>query len=170
MAYKNYNTTPCTTSCAVSAVFLIGMIYMMYATSVNGIVKNYQNTLTPEQVDKMEVIPAIKKIVTERSRNYYFGFFLGLILAILFIVYNNQVRQVPFSAMPLVCIVVAISFLTSYFYYVLSPKTTYMLDHLKTPEETKAWVKMYRGMQLYYHGGLALGLVSVGFMAFAFRC
>jgi len=164
MAYKNYNITPCTTSCAVSAVFLIGMIYMMYATSVNGIVNNYQNTLTPEQLIIYE------KIVTERSRNYYFGFFLGLILAILFIIYNNQIREVPFSAMPLVCIVVAISFLTSYFYYVLSPKTTYMLDHLKTPEETKAWVKMYRGMQLYYHGGLVLGLVAVGFMAFAFRC
>jgi hypothetical protein len=29
---------------------------------------------------------------------------------------------------------------------------------------------MYRGMQKYYHTGLVLGLVSVGALAFAFRC
>jgi hypothetical protein len=65
--------------------------------------------------------------------------------------------------------VVAISFVTNYFYYVLSPKSDWMLNHIKTPEQTKAWLGMYRGMQVYYHTGLVLGLFAVGTFAFAFR-
>jgi hypothetical protein len=45
-----------------------------------------------------------------------------------------------------------------------------MLNHMQDPEETKAWLAMYRGMQVYYHTGLVLGLVAVGTFAFAFRC
>jgi hypothetical protein len=45
-----------------------------------------------------------------------------------------------------------------------------MTEHLKTQEEIKAWGKMYRGMQKYYHTGLVLGLIAIGALAFAFRC
>ena len=44
-----------------------------------------------------------------------------------------------------------------------------MLDYIKTPEQTKAWLQMYRGMQVYYHSGLVLGIIAVGVFAFAFR-
>jgi len=101
---------------------------------------------------------------------YYYFYFLGFIFALLFILYNSKVKKVPLSTMPLVCIVVSISFFTNYFYYILSPKTTYMTDHLKTQQEIRAWGKMYRGMQKYYHTGLVLGLVAIGAFGFAFRC
>lgn len=74
------------------------------------------------------------------------------------------------SNLTMVCLVVSISFLTNYFYYLLSPKSDWMLNHIKDPEQTKAWLYMYRSMQVYYHGGLALGLIAVGVFAFAFRC
>jgi hypothetical protein len=45
-----------------------------------------------------------------------------------------------------------------------------MTEHLKNQSEMKAWTKMYKGMQAYYHGGLALGIVAMGLFAFAFRC
>jgi hypothetical protein len=44
-----------------------------------------------------------------------------------------------------------------------------MLDYIKTPAQTKAWLHMYRGMQIYYHSGLVLGIIAVGVFAFAFR-
>jgi hypothetical protein len=155
---------PCKISCAVSLVFIVAMIYMMYATNKSNIIGHYEKTLSKE------LLPIYKKISQERTSIYYYGYFLGFILTLLFIVYNSKVKKVPLAAMPLVCIVVSISFFTNYFYYILSPKTTYMTDHMKTQEEIQAWGKMYRGMQKYYHTGLVLGLIAVGVFAFAFRC
>lgn len=75
----------------------------------------------------------------------------------------------------MVCIVLATSFLTNYFYYILSPKTDWMLNHVEGPEaqakqQVQAWLQMYRTMQFYYHAGLVLGILGVGVLAFAFRC
>lgn len=161
---SNHKSTFCTLSCTISVVFVVAMIYMTYMTTSSGIIKTYEHTLKPEQK------ALYQKIVQERTTTYYIGYGLGLLLAILFILYNTRFRNVPLSAMPLVCIVVSLSFLTNYFYYVLSPKSTYMLDHLTTPEETKAWLIMYKGMQRNYHMGLLFGVVAVAFLGFAFRC
>jgi hypothetical protein len=52
----------------------------------------------------------------------------------------------------------------------LSPKSDWMLNHINNPEQTKLWLQMYRTMSVYYHIGLVLGIIAVGFFAFAFRC
>jgi hypothetical protein len=64
----------------------------------------------------------------------------------------------------------ATCFLTNYFYYMLSPKSDWMLNHTNNPEQVKAWLQMYREMSYNYHAGLALGIIGVGILAFAFRC
>ena len=74
------------------------------------------------------------------------------------------------NTISLVCTVMATCFLTNYFYYMLSPKSDWMLNHVNGPEQTKAWLQMYREMQYNYHFGLVLGIAAVGMMAFAFRC
>jgi len=155
---------PCQISCGISAIFLIGMVYMSYATYQSNIMVKYQDQL-PENLQK-----TYKNIVDERMRIYYFGYILGFIISLLVIFYNTQIRKNRFTAGSLVCIVIAISFLTNYFYYILSPKSDWMLNHIKTPEQNQAWLAMYRGMQVYYHSGLVLGLASVGLFAYAFRC
>lgn len=155
---------PCGVSCLVSVFFVISMVYMMMATSYSGIIQNYYNQLTPE------LKTVYRNIVDERRRNYFFGYILGFLLAIFVIIYNTRFRKIPLSTTSMVCLVVSISFFVNYFYYVLSPKSDWMLDHIKTPEQTKAWLEMYKGMQLYYHTGLVLGLIGVGSFAYAFRC
>ena len=45
-----------------------------------------------------------------------------------------------------------------------------MLEYIETPEQTKAWLNMYKGMQYNYHVGMALGLVGVAILAYGFRC
>ncbi len=45
-----------------------------------------------------------------------------------------------------------------------------MLEHINSPEQNKAWLNIYRTMQYNYHFGMFIGLVAIGFLAFAFRC
>jgi hypothetical protein len=70
----------------------------------------------------------------------------------------------------LVCVVMATCFITNYFYYMLSPKSDWMLNHVSNQQETRAWLLMYREMSYNYHLGLVLGIAAVGVFAFAFRC
>jgi hypothetical protein len=88
----------------------------------------------------------------------------------LFIFYNIKLKGKRMNNVSLVCLVLSTSFLTNYFYYMLSPKTDWMLNHVNNKEQTQAWLLMYRDMQYNYHLGLVLGIIAVGVLAFAFRC
>lgn len=154
----------CRITCAISVVFIIGMIYMTNAMSNNDTMQQYEKQL-PEKLQKI-----YKQIVTERRQIYYTGYVLGFILAVLFILYNNIILNKSLSTISMVCVSTASAFLVNYFYYILTPKTTHMLEHADTPEQTKAWLKMYRTMQYHYHMGLFIGLIAVGVFAYSFRC
>ena len=154
---------PCTISCSISAVFLIGMIYMNYSIAKSQIILKYKSQL-PENLQKI-----YEEITNERTRIYYQGYVLGFILS-LFIIIGNVYSGYKFlSTTSTICLVLATSFLTNYFYYTLSPKKNWTLNYIKTPDQTKAWLKMYRSMQVYYHTGLVLGIIAVGIFAHAFR-
>jgi uncharacterized membrane protein len=116
-----------------------------------------------------------EKLSAERLRINYYGYTLGLVLSLIIILYNynltkNNKLQLSKTNTSLVCLVIVVSFFTNYFYYILSPKSTYMLDHINSVEQTKAWLGMYREMQYNYHLGFVIGVVAVGVLAYAFRC
>lgn len=154
----------CTISCFISAVFLIAMIYFNISTLNSEVVNKYKDSLSPD----LQVV--YDKIAKERLSISMCGYSLGLVLSIIIIFYNTRLKRNRLGAKSLVCIVITTSFLTNYFYYTLSPKSDWMLNHLKTPEENKAWVEMYREMKYNYHLGFVLGIIAVGMLAFAFRC
>jgi hypothetical protein len=154
----------CSISCMISAVFVIGMIYFYHMTDKSAIVKHYKEMLSPELQKRYE------KISQERRAISYYGYGLGLIFSLCLIFYYLQIKKVKMSASALVCMATATTFLTNYFYYMLSPKTDWMLNHMNKQEEVNAWLQMYRGMQYNYHMGMALGIVAVGIFASAFRC
>lgn len=154
---------PCTISCSISAVFLIGMIYMNYSIATSQIILKYKSQL-PENLQKI-----YEQITNERTIIYYKGYILGFILSLVIIAINVYSDHKMLSTTSMICLVLATSFVTNYFYYTLSPKKNWMLNYIKTPEQTKAWLQMYRGMQVYYHTGLVLGIVAVGIFAHAFR-
>jgi len=136
---------------------------MNYSIANSQIILKYKSQL-PENLQKI-----YEEITNERIRIYYQGYLLGFILSLFFILGNVYSDHKFLSTTSMVCLVLAISFITNYFYYILSPKKNSMLDHIKTPEQTKAWFQMYRGMQVYYHTGLVLGIIAVGIFAHAFR-
>lgn len=155
---------PCSATCMIAVALIIAMIYFQNATSKSKIVQEYKKQL-PSNLQNL-----YEKITAERLRLNYYGYSLGLILSIIIIIYNYTSKRNKLTTTSLVCLVIVVSFLTNYFYYILSPKSTYMLDHINSPEQTKAWLTMYREMQYNYHLGFVIGVIAVGVLAFAFRC
>ena len=155
---------PCSTTCLISAVLIIAMIYFHNATSKSKIVQEYKKQL-PSNLQNL-----YEKITSERLRLNYYGYILGLVLSLIIILYNYNLRRNKLTTISLVCLVIVVSFFTNYFYYILSPKSTYMLEHINSPEQTKAWLTIYREMKYNYHFGMVVGIIAVGVLAFAFRC
>lgn len=154
----------CTISCIISAIFVIGMIYFYNLTDKSEIVKHYKSSLSSDLQKRYE------QITKERTNVSYQGYILGVILSLGIIFYNVKIKRSSMNTSALVCTVVATAFVTNYFYYILSPKSDWMLNHMTNKEEVKAWLLMYREMQFNYHAGLVLGIIAVGIFAFAFRC
>ena len=154
----------CTISCMISAVFVIGMIYFYNMTDKSEVVKHYKQKLSSDQQKRYE------KIVEERTKISYTGYVLGLVISLFIIFYNMNLKGAKLSNTSVVCVVIATSFLTNYFYYMLSPKTDWMLNHMNSQEEVRSWLQMYREMQYNYHLGFVIGVIAVGVLAFAFRC
>lgn len=154
----------CSISCIISTIFLIGMIYFYNMTDKSEIVKMYKSKL-PSDLQKR-----YDRISKERLRISYYGYALGLILSLFIIYYNLKIKSIRLNNFSLVCIVMSTCFLTNYFYYILSPKSDWMLNHMNNSVEVKAWLQMYREMQFNYHMGIVLGIIAVGVFAYAFRC
>ena len=154
----------CTISCMISAVFIIGMIYFYNRTNKSAIVKHYKEKMPTDLQKRYD------NISEERMKSSVYGYILGFILSLFIIFYNLNFKRVRMNNTSLVCTVMATCFLTNYFYYMLSPKSDWMLNHVSNSEQVKAWLQMYREMSYNYHAGLVLGIVAVGVFAFAFRC
>jgi len=150
---------PCCVSCMISCIFIIGMIYFYNATDKSDIVNQYKATLSPDLQKKYE------EITHERRRISYQGYGLGLLLSFVVIYFSRKMNTIA-----LVCTVMATCFLTNYFYYMLSPKSDWMLNHITDKDQVHAWLLMYRAMSYNYHLGIVFGILAVGMFAFAFRC
>jgi len=154
----------CTISCTISAVFVIGMIYFYNMTDKSTIVKQYKENLPRDLQERY------MKITEERKKISYSGYILGLIFSLFIIYYNIKIKDTEMNSSELVCTVMATCFLTNYFYYMLAPKSDWILNHTNNQEQVKAWLIMYREMSYNYHMGIVLGIIAVGIFAFAFRC
>ena len=151
----------CITSCMISAVFIIGMIYFYTMTGKSNTVQQYRSSLSPELLIRYDTI------AKERMTISYQGYILGFILSLIIIYYHFKTKM---STISLVCTVIATASITNYFYYMLYRKSDWMLNHVREKKDVDNWLKMYRSMSYNYHSGLALGIVAVAVFAFAFRC
>jgi hypothetical protein len=154
----------CAISCMISTIFIVSMIYFYNMTNKSEIVKHYKSSLPTDLQKRYE------NIAEERRRISIYGYILGLILSLFIIFYNLKVKSQQLKTPTLVCIVMATCFVTNYFYYMLTPKSDWMLNHVSNQQQTRAWLLMYREMSYNYHLGIVLGIVAVGVLAFAFRC
>ena len=160
----------CTTSCGIAATLLAGMAYCTYMGNRTKLVQDYVRTLTPDQQQ------TYAKIVEERRGIYLRGFGWGLLLSALLLGIHHQ--YLTMSRTVLLCNVAALTLATNYFYYILSPKSDWMVLHFKAKsdaanedaanEDAANWLRVYRGMQVNYHVGLVLGIAGTVLLSNAF--
>ena len=161
----------CATSCGIAATLIAGMAYCTYMGNRTQLVQDYMRTLSPEQQQ------TYAKIVEERRGIYLRGFGWGLLLSALLLGIHHQYAAM--SRTGLLCSVAAITLATNYFYYVLSPKSDWMVLHFRDAknrnksnnsnnEDAQNWLRVYRGMQVNYHVGLVLGIAGTILLSNAF--
>jgi hypothetical protein len=146
----------CKISCSIAIVFLIAMFYVMFSVDKTDICREFEDTLSDEQLRHY------KNIVKERRTIYFTGFLFGIVLSILYIFYKTfDGDETSFKRVNVLCIVGSITFVTSYLYYILTPKSQLTVVSLNEQKQREMWVKVYRTMQFHYHFGFFLGIISV---------
>jgi hypothetical protein len=129
-----------------------------------GVTNKYYDNLSEDAKE------AYKNIVNERMKIYNEGFILGFFVSLIFLYYNKYVKQEKLTVYQTICIVLAVMFVVNYFYYILSPKSDWMLNHVNSKRDVKNWLKLYKHMQRYYYSGLLLGLIAVIALNMTFKC
>ena len=146
----------CGTTCIIALVFLIANIYTILSCANDKKDKtNFLNVLTSKQKEIYE------EIINERKTIYYLGYGLGILLAIFIIFILKKILKIRFNNMSLVCLVGSIVFITNYLFYILYPKSDYMLLHLSDKRQITEWLKIYRKMQYKFHLGFVFGIIAV---------
>ena len=155
----------CYGSCMFASVFLIANVYTMFSCSNDNNKQQFKNTLTQEQQILYE------KIIAERKKIYYGGFLLGIVLSFIALYFGNKFlfsSNSKSASMPKICMIASITFVTNYLFYILYPKTDYMLLHLNDKTQIQGWLAIYKKMQFKFHLGFILGIIAVTIYAYGF--
>lgn len=144
----------CFNSCMVAFALLGSKLLIMGSSGYSKNKYLLVNTLNREQKDKYF------KIVKERGSLFMRGIILGCALAFLIIYLNSKSNRLTQT-----CLFVSIAMLTAHYYYLLMPKSDYMLNHLNNQEQISAWLKVYKEMNFKSNLGSLLGAT-----AFLFVC
>ena len=139
------------------------MVIMSVMVSNDSFVKSYRNNL-PDDIRK-----EYDRIVSERRQIYFTGFLIGFVVSIFIIIINVRMLKKKMPVLAMVCLVIVVSTVVNYFYYMLYPKSNHMVSLLKTDKQREDWVRVYKSMQYYYHSSFVMGAVAVGVFAYAFR-
>lgn len=142
--------------CIISAIFLGASLYTILTCKNSQTFLDYENSLDLEQKNMYN------KIVAERRGLYFKGLIIGSILAMLYLIYVKKTDN-PLTHS---CAFVAIAMFVQYMVYTLSPKSDYMIRHMKNGDQVDKWLEVYKTMKNRYHMGMLLGLV--GYFLFSF--
>ena len=146
----------CISFCLIGSALLGSSLVSMATSKTSGNFKKFNDSLLDDE--KLKKI--YEDIHKERLTIYIQGLILGTLLAIV------ATQKSGFTKNINTCLFVSIALGVNWMFYLLYPKSTYMLEHLKTPKQTKAWLAIYKEMKLRCLIGLilgALGNILLGF-------
>lgn len=141
--------------CLVAFMFMGASIYTMMKCDDCPPFASYKASMDETQ----KVL--YQAIVDERKKLYLQGLGLGFGLSFLYLFMFKKTLN-PFAH---ACIFATIILLTQYLYYMLMPKSAYMLPMLKGKDQVNEWLKVYREMQLRYHLGMLFGAIGYFILA-----
>lgn len=140
-------------NCYESGLLGIGLLGAGIYTSF--VPKNEINKL--RDILSGEAVDAYQKISHERFNQYLQGLGLGfLVMLLVNHFYGQNITNSYYKTTLFLLIVLAVSL----FYYLLIPKSDYMLNHISSEEENKAWLYVYKNMKNRYIIGFLLGAVA----------
>ncbi len=143
----------CYVSCLVATVFIISAIAFTFLIDKT-VPKEYADRLPP----RTKAI--YKKVVAERRQLANQGLLMGLIVGLVLAAAFAKGRLLS------VCIVAASAFGIQYLYYMLAPKSEWMIRYMHLPHERAAWLRVYRHYQRMYHISVLLGVIGAAIMGF----
>jgi len=138
----------CMSYCLIGSAFVGSMILTMLASKKSKRFTDFMLLLDEEQKQ------IYRSVIDERMSIYIQGMVLGIAVAII-LVFNSKV-----SNSVKICMFITIALGINYFYYILSPKSTYMLEHVSSVEQNVAWLGIYKEMKLRCHIGAIMGIIG----------
>ena len=138
-------------NCYLSGV--LGLAMLGAAVSTMSVSEEQHNLLRNTFSDELDTIYG--NIVIERRNHYIIGLVLGAALAyflLQLVKINNRFHKMS--------LFVTIALMTGVVFYFLMPKSDYMLNHLKTEEQNKAWLEVYKTMKQRYFLGFLFGALA----------
>ena len=144
-------------SCSIATAFIVASFFVMMNTNAKMLKNDFVSSLNEGQKE------IYMKIIQERSSIYLQGMFLGLVLGVIFLMTQKDKSVVQ------ICGFASILFAVSYFYYILKPKSEWILPYLDT-EQSKKWLEIYKTMSYRYHLGFFVGFIGFTFFAYGGVC
>ena len=138
----------CHVWCLLASGLFAAMLMVMLNPNKTDIIKRFQATLDENQ-NKIYM-----EIVKERLNIYLVGLTLGLILGFLYLQYNTS--KVASRA----CVFTVLVLFTTNVFYLIVPKSKYMLPILNTEEQRLRWLDVYSEMKYRHILGALLGVIS----------
>ena len=123
----------------------------------------YTSLVPKEEVNKLrdmvsgEAAQAYEKISNERSTIYTSGLLFGALFALIL---NNLMKTNFSNTFHKITFNVLIILVFANLYYHFKPKSDFMLNYLKTPEENKAWLEVYNTMKSRYIIGFLISSIA----------
>ena len=138
-------------NCFLSGV--LGFAMLGAAISTMSVTEEQHNLLRNTFSDELDTLYG--NIVIERRNHYVLGIVLGLALSYLLL----QLVKIK-NRFHRISLFMTITLITSVVFYFLMPKSDYMLNHLKTKEQNKAWLEVYKTMKQRYFLGFLFGALA----------
>ena len=138
--------------CLIAFALLGSMFYMLINYDKNDKIMQFASLLSKDQQK------VYRNVTQERLNIYLQGFVLGTVIAVVYLKTFAKKNQ------PVYCIFVALVLGIAYIHYTIMPKSTYMLEHIDTAEQAKAWLEIYKLMKTRCQLGMLLGVIALPFI------
>ena len=146
-------------NCYYSGILGLALISGSVSTlSVTEEQHDYLREVLSDDLDKI-----YDKIIIERRNQYIVGLVIGILISIFI---TRYVTNLDYFTQVMLFFTITLG--SALIFYMLMPKSDYMLNHLKTEEENKRWLEVYKYMKMRYFVGFSLGILAAIPLANAF--
>ena len=144
-------------SCALAAGLIFGILMTSIPKNKTKIDK-LKKSLDKKQKEIYE------NLSKERLRLYIQGLILGFVISVLYLyLFKYKVNTCN------LCNCLVITFGVAALYYLIYPKTDYIINYIQDEQQRKLWLDVYRHMQLKYYGGISVGVIIYILLALFYK-